>query len=404
MIEKLAADGAEVLRFEEDAPAEAVSDALLNRSLFSPQRIVVFDISRLLGTETPGRLLEQAVEAWGKGTPAGKREAYRYARSLLSALDLVVSEPAEEVAEAAARKARKKDLASPLAEILRALPEEHGGPAVLVSALRLLLEREKDGTVALLTATAPPSGVDLLAEISKRGLVLDVSVGGKRGDLAPELARLARARAKEREVVIDADAIERLRVLTDENPGVFAAEVEKLLEWAGAGGHVRAADVSAGVEDEAGEDLYEFFEAIGRRDAGDVLTRLERLFSGRAVRRGDQEIDTEVYWPTRSSACSPMKCGRCCSCGHEWRSPAGVWTRRRATERSRRESFRCSPSLWRRSASLPSRARGADLPVCLVQGGPARASRSRPGSSRQRSPVRPTSTSSSRTRPSRSKR
>lgn len=99
--------------------------------------------------------------------------------------------------------------------------------------------------------------------------------------------------------MIDADAIERLRVLTDENPGVFAAEVEKLLEWAGAGGHVRAADVSAGVEDEAGEDIYEFFEAIGRRDAGDVLTRLERLFSGRAVRRGDQEIDTEVYWPTR---------------------------------------------------------------------------------------------------------
>ena len=47
--ELLGKDGAELLRFEDDAPAEAVSDALLNRSLFSPQRIVETDISRLLG-------------------------------------------------------------------------------------------------------------------------------------------------------------------------------------------------------------------------------------------------------------------------------------------------------------------------------------------------------------------
>jgi hypothetical protein len=43
-----------VLRFEDDASSEAVSDALLNRSLFSPRRLVELDISRLLGTESPG--------------------------------------------------------------------------------------------------------------------------------------------------------------------------------------------------------------------------------------------------------------------------------------------------------------------------------------------------------------
>ncbi len=297
--EKLAGDGAEVLRFDDDAPAEAVSDALLNRSLFSPQRIVQFDITRLMGTDAPGKLLEQAVEAWEKATPAGKREAYRRTRALLSALDLSPSASAEETAEAAAKRARKKDLAGALAEILREMPEERGGPAVLQSALRLMLERPNEGTVALLTATAPPAGVDLLAEIEKKGLRLDAAVGEERKDIAPALTRLARARAKDREVTIDPDAIDRLRVRTDSNPASFAAELEKLLDWAGSGGHVRAVDVRENVEDEAGEDVYEFYEAVGRRDAGDALGRLERLFSGRAVRAGDRDIDTEEYWPTR---------------------------------------------------------------------------------------------------------
>ncbi len=116
--EILARDGAEVLRFEDDAPAEAVSDALLNRSLFSPQRLVQIDISRLLGTESPGRLLTQAVEAWDKGTPAGKREAFKQARALLAALDLSPSADPEETAETAAKRVRRKDEAPLLAEIL----------------------------------------------------------------------------------------------------------------------------------------------------------------------------------------------------------------------------------------------------------------------------------------------
>jgi len=292
--------GAEILRFDDEAPAEAVSDALLNRSLFSPQRVVQFDITRLLGSDAPGILLEQAVEAWERGTPAGKRESFRRARALLAALDLTLGASPEEAAEAAARRVRKKDLTGPLAEILKDLPEERGGSTVLQSALRLLLERGNDGTVALVTATAPPSGVDLLVEIEKKGLRLDASIGGERKDIAPALARLAKERAREREVTLDADAIERLRVRTDADPQLFAAELEKLLEWAGSGGHLRASDVKANVEDEASEDLYEFYESIGRREAGDALNRLERLFAiGRAVRRGEQDLDTEENWPQR---------------------------------------------------------------------------------------------------------
>jgi DNA polymerase III delta subunit len=294
--EKLAAGGAEVLKFDDDAPAEAISDALLNRSLFSPRRVVRFDISGLLGTETPGKLLAQAAEAWQKGTPAGKRDAFRRIRALLSALDLSASGPAEETAEAAARRARKKELAPVLAEILSELPEEKGGPAVLSASLRLFLDRGNDGTVALLTATAVASGVDLLAEIERKGLVLEASVGK---ETSGALARLARARAKEREVSVDGQAVEKLLVATDGQPELFAAELDKLLEWAGAGGRVRAIDVRDNVEDEASEDIYAFFEAIGRREAGEALAKLERLFSGRPVRAGERAIDTEEYWPVR---------------------------------------------------------------------------------------------------------
>jgi DNA polymerase III delta subunit len=294
---KLLGDDGEVLRFEEDAPAEAVSDALLNRSLFSARRVVQVDVSRLLGTDSPAKLLDQAVEAWETQTPSGKRGAFRRARALLSALDLPSTGPAEEVAAEVARRTRRKPQEETLAAILRELPEEKGGPAVVKDAIRILLERGNDGTVALLTAVSPPPGVDLLEEIARKGLVLEASVGE---NPAPALGRLARAAAREREVSLDSEAIPALLELTDSDPELFAVELQKLLQWAGAGGRVRAADVREHVGDESSEDLYAFYDAIGRREAGESLTRLERLFSeGRRVRAGDREVDTEEYWPVR---------------------------------------------------------------------------------------------------------
>jgi DNA polymerase III delta subunit len=284
---------AEVLRFEDDAPVESVSDALLNRSLFSPQRIVELDISRLVGTEAPGRLLTKAVEAWEAGK---RREAFKQARLLLAGLDLPLGAP-EETAEAAARKVRRKDEAELLAEILKEMPEEKsGGAAILRSALRALLERtENDGTVALLTAVAPPAGVDLVREIADRGLVLETTIGD---DAEPALRRLAAARAREREVVLDPAAVERLLARTDSRAAAFAMELEKLLEWAGKGGRIRAADIESNVEDESSEDVYGLFDAIGRRDAGDALARLERLLDGRDVRAGDRDFrKIEDIWP-----------------------------------------------------------------------------------------------------------
>ncbi|HEY2796268.1 MAG TPA: hypothetical protein VGK26_00130 [Thermoanaerobaculia bacterium] len=297
--EALSDGDTEVLVFEDDAPAEAISDALLNRSLFSPRRLVQLDVSRIVGTDKPADLLKDAVEAWETGTPAGRRAAFKAARALLAALDLPSSGNPDENAEAAARKTRRKDEAPLLAEILKELPPESAGAgAVLKAALRAVLAREhNDGTVALLTAIKPPSGVDLVKEIEKRGLLLLASVGE---EAEPALRRLGAARAKEREVVLEPAAIERLLRRTDAKPASFASELEKLLEWAGKGGRIRAADVDTNVQDEASEDIYEFFEAVGRREAKDALARLERLFEeGRGVSAGDMTVETDRDWPAK---------------------------------------------------------------------------------------------------------
>jgi len=294
----LADEETEILQFDDDAPAEAVSDALLNRSLFSARRIVSLDVSRLLGTDTPGTLFAAAVEGWEAGGAAGRRQAFKNARALLAALDLSSSEDPVRNAEAAARRVRKKDDAAALAEILREMPEEKGGGvAVLRAAIRALLARGRnDGTVAVLTAVAPPAGVDLLEEIGAKGLVLESSVGE---DAAPALRRLAAVRAKDREVTVEPAAIERLIERTDTDPALFAAELGRLLDGAGKGGRIRAADVVASVVDESSEDVYDFFEAIGRRDAGAALVRLERLLEidRRNVRQGQRQVEViEEIW------------------------------------------------------------------------------------------------------------
>ena len=196
------------------------------------------------------------------------------------------------------KKVRRKDEAPLLAEILKELPEEKsGGAAVLRSALRSLLERsENDGTVALLTAVSPPAGVDLVREIADRGPrprdARSATTRSRRSGGWPA------ARAKEREVVLEPAAVERLLARTDSRAAAFAMELEKLLEWAGKGGRIRASDIESNVEDESSEDVYAFFDAIGRRDAGDALARLERLLDGRDVRAGDRDFKKiEDIWP-----------------------------------------------------------------------------------------------------------
>src|SRR5688572_22847223 len=124
--ERLAEGGAEVLRFDEEAPPGVVAESLLNRPLFARERLVEIDISRILGTDSPAELAEQAFEAWERGTPSGKREAFRRLRRLLASFELSLEGDRSEVATAIARKLRRRDLSEPLAEMLAEMPEEKG--------------------------------------------------------------------------------------------------------------------------------------------------------------------------------------------------------------------------------------------------------------------------------------
>jgi hypothetical protein len=221
------------------------------------------------------------VEAWDRGGAGGRREAFRHVRALLSALELPADGDPAENAAAAAKKVRRKEEAELLAEILKELPaEKSGGPAALKGALRVLLERgdENDGTVAVVRASIRPRASTCWPRSRREGLVLEAVVGrDRRARAAPARGALA----KDRDVSFEPAAVERLIARTDAKPADFAAEIGKLLEWAGKGGRVRAADVMAQVEDGSSEEMYSFYDAIGRRDAGEVLSRLERLLSGR---------------------------------------------------------------------------------------------------------------------------
>jgi DNA polymerase III delta subunit len=295
--EAFVAEGAERLRFDDEASPEAVTDALLNRSLFSPRRVVQLDATPILGTEAPGELFDAALESWRDGAPSARRDAFRRARSLLAALRLEgVTDPAA-TATAVARKLKKSDPDETFAELLRQLPEGKAVTSLIVPALQTILGRGNDGVIALLTAVKPPKGAALLDEFQRKGLVFEFAVDKK--EIPAALRRYARARAEEREVAFDADAIESLIKQTGGRSEIFAAELAKLLAWAGKGGRIRAADVPGLIEDVSSENLYTFYDVLARRDAGAALSQLERILSGHPVVMGEKEIDTEEYWPIR---------------------------------------------------------------------------------------------------------
>jgi DNA polymerase III delta subunit len=174
------------------------------------------------------------------------------------------------------------------------MPEEKGSGLAILPALRALLQKSRpnDGVVAVLTATDPPAGAGLAAEIERQGLLVTATVGKEGADA---LARFARQRAKDRDVAIDPDAIQKLRENTDGSPQLFASELSRLIQWAGPGGRIAARDVGESVEDEASEDLFKLYEAIGSRNAADALRRIERIFDGREIRSGDRYEQFDEY-------------------------------------------------------------------------------------------------------------
>ena len=288
--EALAGESYEIERIPEDGLASLLPEALSTGSLFSTRRLIEADLTSLFGRSSPGRLLEEAVEAWGKDSPAGRREAFKKTRVFLATAGLK-ADSAEETAAAAVKKVRKPELLDPLVEILRELPDAGASPAGAAAAVLAHLERGLEGTLLLARAVDPLRSSALFEAFRKRGEIRDVS-----GEVKERPRRL-RARgeklAAERGVAIEPAALDRLLRSTDADPRAFASELEKLLDWAGAGGRIAENDVAAAVEDRHAEDLYAFFDAFGERRREETLRRLAAILSGRPLRAGERDLIAE---------------------------------------------------------------------------------------------------------------
>lgn len=277
----------EVERVSDESLASLLPEALSTGSLFAPRRLVEADLTPLFGRIAPGRLVEEAVEAWRKNSPAGRREAFRKVRELLASVPSAGDSPAE-IAAAAARKTRKPDCLEALTEILQEMPESRANPAAAVEAVLAHLQRGLEGTVLLARAVDPVRTTPLYEAFRKHGHIRDVGSEEKQRPL--RLASRARKLAAERKIQIEPAAVERLLRSTDAEPRPFASELEKLLDWAAEGGRVTERDVAAIVDDRHSEDIFAFFESFGERRRNDSLRVLSAILSGQPLRAGDREF------------------------------------------------------------------------------------------------------------------
>ena len=287
--DSLATSETEVERISDEDLAERLPIALTHGSLFSASRLVEADLTGLFGRESPASLLDEAVEAWERGTPAGRREAFKKSRALLAALRIQGSP--EEAAAEAVRKAHRPDAVESLVEILRALPGPIEDAAPAAAAVLDHLERGLAGTLLLARAVDPPKTSALYQAFKKHGTIRDVSA--KPEEFGRFLSSRAKKRAAEKNVALDPAALDALLKLTEADPRRFDSELEKVLGWAETGGKVHVRDVEVLVADGRSEDLYAFFDALGRRDRKETFQRLDRILSGRVLRAGDRELKGE---------------------------------------------------------------------------------------------------------------
>lgn len=280
----------EIERIPEEALAARLPDALSTGSLFSSRRLVEADLSALFGRAVPAGLAEEAVAAWQKDSPAGRREAFKKARALLAALQIDEETP-EEMAAAAAKKVKRPELRDALEEIFRELPGGGGSGNAAASAVIAHLSGGVPGTVLLARAVDPPKTSALYRSFEAAGEIR--VAGGDENENARLLSARARKLAGEKGIAIEPAAVERLRARTGDEPRLFASELERLLDWAGEKGKIASRDVEALVEDRRAEDVYAFFDALGSRDRAGAMSRLDPILSGRALRTGEREIKAD---------------------------------------------------------------------------------------------------------------
>jgi DNA polymerase III delta subunit len=277
----------DIERISEESLASRLPLALSTGSLFSSRRLVEADLTPIFGGASPAALWDDALAAWSKGTAAGRRESFRKARALLASVGVSASEP-EAAAAALARRARRKEGIEDFAALLRELPPESESLAAVAEAVRDHLERGDAGTLLVARAVDPPRDSPLYRAFEKFGEVR--VVGGSEKEQPALLVKRAKRLAADAGVELGADAVQRLLHHTDNDPRAFAGELAKLLEWAGKGARVTAADVDATTEDRSSEDVYALLDAVGSGRRAAAFQLLDRTLSGRALRGGARAL------------------------------------------------------------------------------------------------------------------
>lgn len=127
----------------------------------------------------------------------------------------------------------------------------------------------------LLQCKSWTSTTNLAKAIAKTGLVIDCG-SPREAELAPWLVDLARARFDTR---LQRDAARQLIELVGPEPGILAAEVEKLAVYAGSSNKIERDDVVKLVGAGRVEKIWQCLDAATTGQSGEALAQLDRLLA-----------------------------------------------------------------------------------------------------------------------------
>lgn len=145
------------------------------------------------------------------------------------------------------------------------------------------------GKILLASGPSPATDTALYRAFQEHGRIQDVAAGDE-ARRAGLLGARARRLAAEKKISLEPAAVEKLLQFTEADPRLFASELDRIFDWAGPSGRIRARDIEDLVENRRSEETYEFFEALGRRDRAAVVGHLQRVLGGARLRMGGKDL------------------------------------------------------------------------------------------------------------------
>lgn len=141
-----------------------------------------------------------------------------------------------------------------------------------------------DNHILIMTSSAPDKRKKIFKCIADQGMIIDCTVaqGVRKADLDEQravLRDLARQLLSGSNKQMDQAGFNALVDQTGFNPGLFAANIEKLLAYTGTRPGIKAQDVMAVVNRDKKDPIFSLTNALMDRDGSKALTMLSSLFS-----------------------------------------------------------------------------------------------------------------------------